>query len=116
MLEDIAILTGGIVISEERGYKLENADLTYLGSAEKVVIDKEKCKEWLRLIPQYTKKYDENKKMFLDTPLHDWTSHGADMYRYASLVIDKMTNESAEDAMIAEVMNSMEDFNRFDPI
>ena len=41
MLEDIAILTGGIVISEERGYKLENADLTYLGSAEKVVVDKD---------------------------------------------------------------------------
>ncbi|QIL39609.1 chaperonin GroEL [Pedobacter sp. HDW13] len=41
MLEDIAILTGGTVISEERGYKLENADLTYLGSAEKVVVDKD---------------------------------------------------------------------------
>ncbi|RZK43753.1 MAG: chaperonin GroEL [Pedobacter sp.] len=41
MLEDIAILTGGIVISEERGYKLENADLTYLGTAEKVVVDKD---------------------------------------------------------------------------
>lgn len=41
MLEDIAILTGGTVISEERGYKLENADLTYLGTAERVVIDKD---------------------------------------------------------------------------
>lgn len=41
MLEDIAILTGGTVISEERGFKLENADLTYLGQAEKVVIDKD---------------------------------------------------------------------------
>ena len=41
MLEDIAILTGGTVISEERGYKLENADLTYLGRAEKVSIDKD---------------------------------------------------------------------------
>jgi len=41
MLEDIAILTGGIVISEERGYKLENADLTYLGRAEKVSINKD---------------------------------------------------------------------------
>jgi chaperonin GroEL len=41
MLEDIAILTGGTVISEERGYKLENADLTYLGTAEKIVIDKD---------------------------------------------------------------------------
>jgi len=41
MLEDIAILTGGIVISEEKGYKLEDADLTYLGQAEKVTIDKD---------------------------------------------------------------------------
>ncbi len=41
MLEDIAILTGGIVISEERGYKLENADLSYLGTAEKIVVDKD---------------------------------------------------------------------------
>ena len=41
MLEDIAILTGGTVISEERGYKLESADLSFLGSAKTVTIDKE---------------------------------------------------------------------------
>ena len=41
MLEDIAVLTGGTVISEERGYKLENATLDYLGTAEKVNMDKE---------------------------------------------------------------------------
>jgi chaperonin GroEL len=41
MLEDLAILTGGTVISEERGYKLENADLTYLGTAEKIIVDKD---------------------------------------------------------------------------
>ncbi|WP_262249397.1 chaperonin GroEL [Parapedobacter soli] len=41
MLEDIAILTGGTVISEERGFKLENAELDYLGQAEKVVVDKD---------------------------------------------------------------------------
>ncbi len=41
MLEDIAILTGGTVISEERGFKLENASLEYLGQAEKVLIDKD---------------------------------------------------------------------------
>ena len=41
MLEDIAILTGGQLISEERGYKLENADLTFLGKAEKITIDKD---------------------------------------------------------------------------
>ena len=41
MLEDIAILTGGTVISEERGYKLENATMDYLGTAEKINIDKD---------------------------------------------------------------------------
>jgi chaperonin GroEL len=41
MLEDIAILTGGTVIAEERGYKLENATLNYLGRAEKVIVDKD---------------------------------------------------------------------------
>ncbi|HRG58953.1 MAG TPA: chaperonin GroEL [Bacteroidia bacterium] len=41
MLEDIAILTGGTLISEERGFKLENADLSYLGSAEKITVDKD---------------------------------------------------------------------------
>jgi chaperonin GroEL len=41
MLEDIAVLTGGTVISEEKGYKLEDATLQYLGQAEKVTIDKE---------------------------------------------------------------------------
>jgi chaperonin GroEL len=41
MLQDIAILTKGIVISEEQGYKLEAADLSYLGSAASVTIDKD---------------------------------------------------------------------------
>ncbi|HMQ59314.1 MAG TPA: chaperonin GroEL, partial [Flavilitoribacter sp.] len=41
MLEDIAILTGGTVISEEKGYKLENVTVDQLGQAEKIVIDKD---------------------------------------------------------------------------
>jgi chaperonin GroEL len=41
MLEDLAILTGGVAISEERGYKLENATMDYLGTAHKVTIDKD---------------------------------------------------------------------------
>ena len=41
MMQDIAVLTGGIVISEEQGYKLENADLSYLGEARNVTIDKD---------------------------------------------------------------------------
>ena len=41
MLEDIAILTGGTVISDEQGYKLENAELSHLGQAEKITVDKD---------------------------------------------------------------------------
>ena len=41
MLEDIAILTGGVVISEEKGLKLEQATIDMLGSCEKVTITKE---------------------------------------------------------------------------
>ena len=41
MLEDIAVLTGGTVISEDAGYKLENANLDYLGTAKRVVSDKD---------------------------------------------------------------------------
>jgi chaperonin GroEL len=41
MLEDIATLTGGTVISEDQGYKLENAELTHLGQCEKIVVDKD---------------------------------------------------------------------------
>ena len=41
MMEDIAVLTGGTLISEERGFKLENADLSYLGKATKITIDKD---------------------------------------------------------------------------
>lgn len=41
MLEDIAILTGGTVVSEEKGYKLENATVAYLGQASRVSLDKD---------------------------------------------------------------------------
>jgi len=41
MLEDLAILTGGTVVSDEQGYMLENTDVTMLGQAERVTIDKD---------------------------------------------------------------------------
>jgi chaperonin GroEL len=41
MMEDISILTGGTLIAEEQGFKLENADISYLGTCEKITIDKD---------------------------------------------------------------------------
>lgn len=54
MLEDIAILTGGRVIAEELGYKLENVKLEDLGRAKKVVVDKENT----TIVEGYGKKAD----------------------------------------------------------
>lgn len=52
---------------------------------KKLYIDKTKCADFLEAIPQYTREYDEENKIFKDTPLHDWTSHFADEHRYAAL-------------------------------
>ncbi|MBK6915278.1 MAG: chaperonin GroEL [Ignavibacteriales bacterium] len=57
MLEDIAVLTNGTVISEERGFKLENATVAYLGQAKKIVIDKDNT-----TIVEGAGKTDESKK------------------------------------------------------
>jgi chaperonin GroEL len=43
MMEDIAVLTGGTFVSEDRGIKIENVDLSMLGSADQVVVEKESC-------------------------------------------------------------------------
>ena len=60
---------------------------------KRLYVDKAKCAEWLEAIPQYTREYDEENKIFKDKPLHDWTSHFADEHRYAALVCDKFTND-----------------------
>lgn len=59
----------------------------------KLFIDATKCVEFLEAIPQYTKVYDEENKIFKNKPLHDWTSNFADEHRYAALVHDQFTNE-----------------------
>jgi chaperonin GroEL len=77
MLEDIAILTGGTVIAEELGLKLENVSLTDLGRAKRVVVDKDnttiiggagsseaiagRCAELRRQIDDTTSDYDKEK-------------------------------------------------------
>jgi phage terminase large subunit len=60
---------------------------------KQLYVDKTKCADWLEAIPQYTREYDEDLKIFKDKPLHDWTSHYADEHRYASLVHTHFTNE-----------------------
>jgi len=44
-----------------------------------------KCQEGIECLRQYQREYDEDKKVFKDKPRHDWTSHGADAWRYLSI-------------------------------
>jgi hypothetical protein len=44
-----------------------------------------KCQEGIECLRQYQREYDEDKKVFRDKPRHDWTSHGADAWRYLSI-------------------------------
>jgi len=59
---------------------------------KRLYVDKTKCADWLEAIPQYTRIYDEEHKIFKDAPLHDWTSDFADEHRYAALCYGEFTN------------------------
>lgn len=63
----------------------------------KLWVDEKKCTYWLDAISQYRQKWDDKKGMFLEQPMHDWTSHPADVHRYAAIVQDEMTNDLVED-------------------
>lgn len=54
-------------------------------------IDKERCGQFVDLVAQYSKEWDENRGMYRAKPKHDFTSHAADVLRYAALVEDKMS-------------------------
>lgn len=56
-------------------------------------VDKEKCKEWLKSMKNYCREWDDKKGMYKDIPYHNWASHGADEFRYAAIVADKMLND-----------------------
>ena len=60
---------------------------------DRLDVDKEHCKEWLRAMKNYSREWDEKRGMYKDEPFHNWASHGADMSRYAALSEKQMTND-----------------------
>jgi len=56
-------------------------------------VDEKNCEYWLDAISQYHQQWDDTRGMYLEKPYHDWTSHPADIHRYASVVEDKMSND-----------------------
>ena len=57
-------------------------------------VDKEHNKEWIRAMRNYIREWDDKRGAYKDIPYHNWASHFADEFRYASLVEKKMTNDS----------------------
>ena len=57
--------------------------------SRKCWFDAVKCKQGLEALKQYRREYDEKLKSFKQRPLHDWTSHAADAFRYLAVGLDK---------------------------
>lgn len=51
--------------------------------------DSEKCRDGIEALRAYRRSWDENKQIFSNAPVHDWSSHGADSFRYLSLVAQR---------------------------
>ena len=58
-------------------------------------VDQDNCSYWIDAVAQYHQQWDDNRGMFLDKPYHDWTSHPADVHRYAAVIENQMTNEES---------------------
>lgn len=67
-----------------------NAAQVTLGT---MLVDKVKCKEWIKAMKNYCREWDDKRGTYKDVPYHNWASHGADEFRYASLVTSKMVND-----------------------
>lgn len=61
---------------------------------DRVLVDKENCKKWIRSMKNYGHEWDEKRGMYKDEPLHNWASHDADLSRYAALSEKLMTNDT----------------------
>jgi phage terminase large subunit len=69
-------------------------------------IDETNCQLFLDYIAQYRQAWDEDRGMFKEKPEHDFTSHAADVHRYAAVIEDQMTNENESPLPDQEEANS----------
>ena len=59
----------------------------------RLLVDAERCEQWLEAISQYQKEWVDSAGIFKEKPLHNWTSNAADEFRYAALVEGLMSDE-----------------------
>ncbi len=65
-------------------------------------IDKTKCEVFIDAISQYRQEWDDKKGMFRDNPLHDWTSHAADMFRYFAVGLNKIIPNNSQELIFKQ--------------
>lgn len=73
--------------------------------------DSKKCDKGLEALRQYQKAWDDTRKDFMPRPLHDWTSHAADAFRYLAVGIK---NQARENVKIQQRINAMN--GEYDPL
>ncbi len=61
-----------------------------------LMVDENKCVLWINAISEYKREWDDKRNMFREVPYHNWTSHAADVHRYASIIERKIDNNSDE--------------------
>lgn len=59
-----------------------------------LMVDENNCALWINAISEYKREWDDKKNMFREVPYHNWTSHAADVHRYASIIESKINNDS----------------------
>ncbi len=73
--------------------------------------DKEKCARGIDALRQYHKEWDEQRKIFLPRPYHDWTSHAADSFRYLSVSVNERNLQSRFNQ--GQAATAENDYDRF---
>lgn len=62
----------------------------------RLLVDEEKCVQWLDAISEYRREWDDRRGMYKEVPYHNWTSHAADVLRYAAISESRMTATEQE--------------------
>ena len=82
----------GVQVNEVKNLSVEDGINAGRMLFKQLWVDEKKCAQFLDAITQYRQEWDDKKGCFKNNPLHDWTSHAADMYRYFAISYQKLTN------------------------
>jgi hypothetical protein len=75
----------GIIVDVVPKHAVEDGINAVRKLLPKCVFDKDKCAEGIQALQLYHRKFDDLRKVYLDKPYHDWTSHPADAFRYLAM-------------------------------